>query len=145
MNTRMASSGIVGHVFLVIFSLKQRCDDFFRLYKRIMKSILLLWVACLLHFSCKKSVQETKPFQNNGVIAGMDARLCPCVVSCPCVCGTLIFHFTDTVYAANIPIDNPGIFNLTSSTHFPVYVRVNWVNTTRCGVTAIKITSFELY
>jgi hypothetical protein len=111
-----------------------------------MKSILLLLaVTCILNFSCKKSVQTGSSFQNNGVITGIDARLCPCAVSCPCVCGTLIFHFTDTAYTANIPIDNPEIFNLSSNSHFPVYVRVDWQNTTRCGVTAIKITGFETY
>jgi hypothetical protein len=110
-----------------------------------MKFRLLLLVVCSWHFSCKKSVQDANPFQNNGVITGMDARLCPCAVACPCACGTLIFHFTDTVYTANIPIDNPGIFNLSSNTQYPVYVRVNWQNTTRCGVTAIKITNFEKY
>jgi len=111
----------------------------------IMKFSLLLIYTCFLHFSCKKSIQESNPFQNNGVITGIDARLCPCAVACPCACATLIFHFTDTVYTANIPIDNPGIFNLSSNTQFPVYERVNWKNTTRCGVTAIKITSFETY
>jgi hypothetical protein len=110
-----------------------------------MKSKLLLLAACFLLFSCKKSVQGANPYQNNGVITGVDARLCPCAISCPCVCGTLIFHFTDTVYTANIPLDNPGIFNLSSGSHFPVFVKVNWQNTSRCGVTAIKITSFETY
>ncbi|HXB29317.1 MAG TPA: hypothetical protein VNW49_05830 [Puia sp.] len=98
-----------------------------------------------MNFSCQKNVQNAGAFQNNGIITGIDARLCPCSLSCPCVCGTLIFHFTDTTYTANIPIDNPGIFNLSSNTHFPVPVRVNWQNTSRCGVTAIKITSFQLY
>src|ERR1700675_4156366 len=110
-----------------------------------MKRGLLFLIACFLHFSCQKNAQNASPFQNNGVITGIDPRLCPCDTSCPCVCGTLIFHFTDTVYTANIPIDNPGIFNLSSGSHFPVYVKVNWQNTTRCGVTAIKITSFERY
>jgi hypothetical protein len=115
------------------------------LLDKIMKRILLLVVVCIFYISCKKNMQGAGPFQNNGVITGIDARLCPCAVSCPCVCGTLIFHFTDTVYTTNIPIDNPGIFNLTSNSKFPVYVRVNWQNTTRCGVTAIKITSFETF
>jgi hypothetical protein len=110
-----------------------------------MKIRIPLMLVCIFYFSCKKSVQVAKPFENNAVVTGIDARLCPCDVSCPCVCGTLIFHFTDTVYTSNIPIDNPGIFNLSSNTQFPVYVRVNWQNTTRCGVTAIKITSFETY
>jgi hypothetical protein len=117
----------------------------FVLLEEIMKSILLLIVACLLHLSCQKTRIEAKPFQNLGVITGVDARLCPCDVSCPFVCGTLIFHFTDTVYTANIPLDNPGIFNLSSGSHFPVFVKVNWQNTSRCGTTAIKITGFETY
>jgi len=106
---------------------------------------LLSLIVCLLFFSCKKNVQEVKAFQNNGVITGIDARLCPCAVSCPCVCGTIIFHFTDTVYTSNIPVDNPGIFNLPPNTHYPVNVKVNWQNTTRCGVTAIKISSFQVF
>jgi hypothetical protein len=109
------------------------------------KKLLLLLVVCIICISCKKNSQGAQPFQNNGVITGIDTRLCPCAVSCPCVCGTLVFHFTDTGYNENIPIDNPGIFNLNSNSKFPVYVRVNWQNTTRCGVTAIKITSFEIY
>ena len=132
-------------VLAVSFILKQRFDVFYRLIEEIMKRIILLSVVCLLQFSCKKSVQKATPFQNLGVITGIDTRLCPCAVACPCVCGTLIFHFTDTVYTANIPIDNPGIFNLSSNTQFPVYVKVNWQNTTRCGVTAIKITGFQTY
>jgi hypothetical protein len=106
---------------------------------------LILFFTALSFFSCKKSSQDAGSFQNNAVITGLDVRLCPCVVDCPCVCGGILFHFTDTTYTANIPVDNAAIFNLNADTKYPVYVKVNWQNTTRCGVTAIKIINFQFY
>ncbi len=104
-------------------------------------SILLLLIClCIAFFSCKKT--KIILYQNEGVITGINASQCPCIISCPCVCGGLFFHFVDTVYTANIPLDNPGIFNFPSNTNFPVYVKLNWDNTTRCGTFAIKITEY---
>src|ERR1017187_9175700 len=110
---------------LVIFVLMQRLGVDFGHIEEIMKFILFLAVGCFLQFSCQKANEKVNSFQSEGVITGIDARLCPCSLSCPCSCGTLIFHFIDTVYTANIPIDNSEIFNLTSKAHFPVYVSVN--------------------
>ena len=107
-----------------------------------MKRIIFVLSIFLISLSCQK--EKEKPFQNTGVITGIDLRQCPCVVTCPCVCGGLLFHFTDTSYSANIPLDNPGIFNLGADTHFPIYVKVDWQNTTRCGIVAIKITDFKI-
>ena len=92
-------------------------------------------------FSCRKS--DMNGFKNRAVITGFDHRQCPCTDICPCVCGTILFHFADTTYTANIPVDNQEIFKLDANTKFPVYLRVNWLNTTRCGITAIKITDFK--
>ncbi len=108
----------------------------------IMKRIILLLFICVVYFSCQKD--KGKSFQNDGVITCIDARQCPCLVGCPCVCGGLLFHFIDTVYTTDIPLDNPGIFKLASNTQFPVYVKIDWQNTTRCGVTAIKITNYKI-
>lgn len=105
------------------------------------RSILLLFI-CLEFFSCKKN--KVMLYQNEGVITGVDLRGCPSVIGCPNVCGGLFFHFVDTSYTANITLDNPEIFNLPSNTKFPVYVKLNWENTTRCGVTAIKITGYKI-
>ena len=109
----------------------------------IMKRIILLLFICLIHLSCQK--EKEKPFQNNGIITGVDLSGCVSVVTCPQVCGGLFFHFTDTSYTANIPLDNPGIFKLAPNTHFPVYVKIDWQNTTRCGIVAIKITSYKIF
>jgi hypothetical protein len=127
------------------FYRKQRIHASFRQYVKTMRYGLLFLATCLSVFSCKKSMQDAGSFQNNAVITGLDMRDCPCVVNCPCICGGILFHFTDTTYTANIPIDNAAIFNLTTDTQYPVYVKVNWQNTTRCGVTAIKITGFRVF
>ena len=107
-----------------------------------MKRGIILLLICFTIFSCKKD--NAKSFKNEGVITGTDPRQCPCVVTCPCVCGLLLFHFTDTAYTSNIPLDNPQIFKLPSNTQFPVHVKVNWENTSRCGLTAIKITEYKM-
>jgi hypothetical protein len=107
-----------------------------------MKPIILLAFISTIFISCKKDT--TSSFQNKGVITGIDMRLCPCAIGCPCICGGLDFHFIDTSYTANIPLDNPVIFKLGSNAQFPIYVQVNWQNTTRCGTTAIKITEFKI-
>ena len=107
-----------------------------------MKLLFLLVFFCTAFISCKK--EQADAFRNKGVITGIDMRLCPCIAGCPCVCGGLDFHFTDTTYTTNIPLDNPEIFKLSPDTNFPVYVELNWVNTTRCGTTAIKITDFKI-
>ena len=83
-------------------------------------------------------------YQNEGVITGVDLRECPIIAGCPGVCGGLFFHFIDTTYNTDIPLDNPEIFNLPSNTKFPVYVKINWENTTRCGTTAIKIIGYKI-
>src|SRR6478672_4570198 len=72
----------------------------------------LILLCCLWFFSCKKTVQEKSAFQNNAVITGLDVRLCPNVINCPVVCGGILFHFTDTTYTANIPVDNASTFKL---------------------------------
>jgi hypothetical protein len=106
-----------------------------------MKLLFLFVFFSTIFLSCRK--EQANSFQNKGVITGIDMRLCPCIAGCPCVCGGLNFHFTDTAYTANIPLDNPEIFKLGPDTNFPVYVELNWVNTTRCGTTAIRITDFK--
>jgi hypothetical protein len=106
-----------------------------------MKRVILFCFTVAI-FSCKK--EEERSFQNNGVITGTDMRGCISVDTCPRVCGGFLFHFTDTIYSDNIPIDNPQIFNFSSNTKFPVYLRIDWQNTTRCGVFAIKIINYKI-
>jgi len=97
---------------------------------------------CFGFFSCEK--EKVKQYRSEGVITGINLSQCPCIVQCPCGCGGLFFHFVDTVYTANIPLDNPQIFNLPGNVKFPVYVTLNWKNTSRCGVTAIKILDYKI-
>jgi hypothetical protein len=107
-----------------------------------MKVVISLLITSFVLLSCKK--EKRTLFKSEGVITGVDVRQCPCVVTCPCICGGLLFHFTDTTYTANVPLDNPGILNLPSEIKFPVYLQLNWENTSRCGITAIKITSYKI-
>src|SRR5450631_3982273 len=104
---------------------------------RTIPAILLL---CMT-FSCKKS--ETH-LTNMGVITTIDARGCPCVLPCPCACGGYVFHFTDMKDTSRTIIDNNSIIQLPSGTKFPVYITLDWQNTTRCGVNSIKILSYKL-
>ncbi|HSN08929.1 MAG TPA: hypothetical protein VLS85_07815 [Hanamia sp.] len=106
----------------------------------MLKGITIVFVFSIILFSCKK---EQKSYQNAGVITGINFSQCPCVAACPCGCGGLFFHFTDTTYQENIPIDNPSIFKLPANVTFPFYVEVNWINTTRCGTFAITITDYK--
>ena len=107
-----------------------------------MKKVTLLLLISVVYLSCKKD--RAIRFQNEAVITGINVTQCPCLGECPCACGGLYFHFTDSVYSANIPLDNPAIFKLASNTQFPVYVKVNWINTSRCNTTAIKITGYQI-
>lgn len=108
-----------------------------------MKPGIILLLICFVFFSCKKD--KAKLFQNEGVITGVNASQCPCLAACPCGCGGLFFHFIDTSYTANIPLDNPQIFKFPSNVQFPVYVKINWENTTRCSTTAIKIIDYKIF
>jgi hypothetical protein len=84
------------------------------------------------------------PYQNIAVIDGRDPCEYACIINCPCACGDLYFHFTDTSFTDNIPIDNQEIFKFPPNTTYPVKVKVNWINTTRCGVFAIRITGYQI-
>lgn len=106
-----------------------------------MKYGLILLAICQIFFSCKKE----KTFSNEGEILGFDHRQCPCVETCPCVCGGLIFHFTDRADTANTVIDNAAIFQLPANTNYPVHVKINWQNTSRCNINSIKITDYKFF
>ena len=106
-----------------------------------MKHLLILFAVCLVLFSCKKE----KAFLNEGEILGLNHRQCPCIENCPCACGGLMFHFTDEADTTNIVIDNAAIFQLPANTHFPVHVKVNWQNTSRCTIKSIKITDYKFF
>jgi hypothetical protein len=111
-----------------------------------MKQLLLLGLFCFAMFSCKKGTTQTAvPYQNLALINGRNPCEYDCLVNCPCACGNLFFHFIDTTFTDNIPVDNSDIFKFPANTSFPVTVKVNWVNTTRCsGTFAIKITSYQI-
>jgi hypothetical protein len=110
-----------------------------------MKLMLFLVLFCYMVFSCKKNNTQTAiPYQNLAVVDGRDPCQYACLVNCPCACGDLYFHFIDTTFTDNIPIDNPGIFKFTTNTIYPVTVKVDWINTTRCQTPAIKITSYQI-
>ena len=105
-----------------------------------MKYGLLLLIICLIQFSCKKE----KTYSNEGVIAGIDLKQCPCVATCPCVCGTLIFHFTDRGDTARVILENTRMVKFPADMHYPVYIKLNWENTTRCNIPAVNITDYKL-
>ncbi|HUX84351.1 MAG TPA: hypothetical protein VMV20_03905 [Chitinophagaceae bacterium] len=107
-----------------------------------MKKTIPLFLSLTLLISCVKA-PFPQFFQNAGVITGLDFSELPCIAACPCSSdGGIYFHFTDTSYTANIVVDNSQIFNLPAGTQFPVHVMVDWQNTTRCGIPAIKVTRF---
>jgi hypothetical protein len=107
--------------------------------------VLLICIFCFVIFSCKKNnTQTAAPYQNLAVIDGRNPCESACLINCPCACGNLFFHFIDTSYTANIPIDNQDTFKFPANIKFPVTVKVNWINTTRCNTFAIKITSYQL-
>lgn len=109
-------------------------------FKLLMKRVLLWLVICLVQFSCKKQTI----FLNEGVITGVDARLCPCVVTCPWACSSLIFHFTNRGDTTRVISENPGTIQLSADVRYPVYIKLNWVNTTRCNIQAVKITDYKI-
>jgi hypothetical protein len=81
---------------------------------------------------------------NTAVITGVNLRACPCNVACPCACGGIYFHFTDTGDTSNIIVDNPGIFQLSTQIRsFPVNLKVHWKSSSRCGMKAIVVGSFS--
>ncbi len=104
---------------------------------RILTAILIL---CMI-ISCKKQVNT---FENEGVITNLDFRACPCDVSCPCGCGGFVFHFTDMNDSTRVVIDNNSIIQLTPGTTYPVYLTVDWENTTRCEVKAMNILRYKI-
>lgn len=116
------------------------CAFLLSFFKLLMKRVLLLLVICLVQFSCKK---ETI-FLNEGVITGVDVKLCPCVVTCPCACSSLIFHFTNRGDTTRIILENPCTIQLSADVRYPVYIKLNWVNTTRCNIQAVKITDYKI-
>ena len=116
------------------------CTFLLSSFKLQMKHVLLLLVICLVQFSCKKEIV----FSNEGVITGVDVRLSPCVVTCPCACSSLIFHFTNRGDTTRVILENPGTIQLSADVRYPVYIKLNWVNITRCNIQAVKITDYKI-
>ena len=108
-----------------------------------MKFILSILLVCIMILSCKKK-STIVSYQNEGVITGFNLLECPCVDTCPCACNAYFFHFTDHIDTSNIIIDNPSILKLPSQVTFPVHIKLNWINATRCNTFAIKITSYQI-
>ena len=102
---------------------------------------LVFVVVFAMFVSCKK---KEILLTNKGEITGYSFCDYACTETCPCACGGYIFHFTDTGDTTNVVIDNRGIFNLPSNVRFPILITVDWQNTTRCGVKAIKILNYKL-
>lgn len=109
--------------------------------KKKMKALVFIVAVSLLLFSCKKSQPA---FMSNGVITGVDVSQCPCRIDCPCACGGLIFHFTDTTNTSRVLLDNASDLRLSPDVKFPVQLKLNWVSTNRCGMNAIKITGYKI-
>ena len=107
-----------------------------------MRYFILLMLICML-YSCKK--EKAAVYAGQGVITGIDRRQCPCTLACPCACGGLLFHFTNPGDSSGAVIDDATIFQLPDNTQFPVRVKINWQNTTRCDIKAIKVTSYAIF
>jgi hypothetical protein len=116
-------------------------------FEKRMKYLFAILMSFLAICACKKNSQtvHAAPYQNLAVITGINPCAYACVDTCPCACGNFLFHFTDSSFAGNIVVDNPTIINLPLNTKFPVYIKVNWVNTTRCDIAAIRITAYLMY
>jgi hypothetical protein len=56
----------------------------------------------------------------------------------------LYFHFTNVADTTDVAIDNPTIFKYPPNANFPIRVRLNYISTTRCGVSAIKVISYKI-
>jgi hypothetical protein len=83
--------------------------------------------------------------ENEGVITGISVSTCVSIASCSNVCdGSLYFHFTDISDTSDIAIDNPTIFKFPQNARFPIRVSVNYQNTTRCSISAIKIIGYKM-
>lgn len=102
------------------------------------------WAFLPLCFAVAACSKHPVHYQNKGVIRGWNPCDYPCVINCPCACGSYFFHFTDGPDTANIVIDNPDFFHFPATVHFPVPIEVNWLNTTRCHVRAIRITAYKM-
>jgi hypothetical protein len=97
-----------------------------------MKSFTIIAIIFIL-LSCGK----TKSFMNTGVITGPDPRACAC-------CGGYFFHFTNVSDTSNKQLVNAGIFQFPINVKYPVFVQVDWQNSTFCGGYAIKIINYRL-
>jgi hypothetical protein len=106
-----------------------------------MRSLALVFFAAILLCCNKHQTFST----DEGVITGTDLRGCPCVVSCPCACGGFIFHFTDMNDTSRTIIDNMSIILLPPGPTFPIKITVDWQNTSRCGLKAIKVLSYTFH
>jgi len=105
-----------------------------------MRNIAFIFIFSMIVACKKKEVLLT----NEGVITGVNPCEYACVIECPCACGNYLFHFTDTGDSSNVIIDNRDTINLPLNTQFPVHITLDWQNTTRCGVKAIKILKYKL-
>jgi hypothetical protein len=107
------------------------------------KFIFSILVICAMFLSCKKKSTMVS-FQNEGILTGMNLLTCPCVDSCPCLCGSYFFHFTNYSDTSNVVIVNSTILKLPSQVSFPVQIKLNWTDATRCNIFAVKITSYQI-
>lgn len=88
-----------------------------------MKQVLLLLSVCLLAItSCKK---EDSIYKYSGVIEGVDNTKCSC-------CGGYIISVDDidsSYRAFSLPPGN----TISASSHFPIYINLNFSGSERCG------------
>src|ERR1022692_235620 len=121
----------------------QRATPFFCHPENVfMRTWLPLLVISAIFFSCKK---DTKSLSDEGVVTGISVSTCASIAACPNVCdGSLYFHFTDRADTKNVVIDNPTIFKFPQNANFPVRVSLDYISTTRCGITAIKVTWYKI-
>ena len=92
----------------------------------------LLTALLLLTSACKKAPEPLA----DAVITGQDQRYCAC-------CGGLMINFTGETrpYTGDFKlIDNSADVGISPTEVFPLYVKVDYVDLTKCGGNSIKVT-----
>ena len=85
------------------------------------------------------SYKKEKPYMNDAIITGDDARMCIC-------CGGLMITFNGETrpYAGDFKlIENSADLGITEKDSFPIYVKVDWKTDTAKACNHIIITRFK--
>jgi len=108
-------------------------------YMKNKLSLILSIIICFLFtISCKKD----KAFMNNATIIGIDARMGVCTGG-----GYFIIvqgHANPNVENGAFTTDTmPSSFQISSNSHFPINVNLNWKVESKCGGNYMAISRIE--